>query len=123
MIRGLGSIFQPVTRQFWIVLLLGFGLCWLAFQVWYFRVGAGHQHLNLERARSELPRAEALLQADPRFAEVQVRVFTGSNGSLGFFGKVEKSNDLNTLLRLVAEERFSVPIFWRVLVAKEGHAD
>jgi hypothetical protein len=119
MIHGIGSFNQPVTRQFWLVFLVGLGVAWIGFQAWYYASGKGHQSQNLELAREQLPRAEAIVASDPRFRDVRAGVWTGINGSLGFFGRVETADDLNKLLRAVAKEHFRVPIFWAVKVTAE----
>lgn len=120
MIRGLGSFGQPVTREFWVVFLLGLAFVWLGIREWNASFGNGHQRRNLEIARSELPRADAIVASDPRFQDVRAGVWPGSGGALGFFGRVEAEADLTKLMRAVAKERFRVPIYWQVKVNSEG---
>jgi hypothetical protein len=73
-------------------------------------------HLRLSEER--IPRVRAVLQADPRFTDVEVGMDSG-HGGLAIVGYVEAPDDLFRLMRAVAAERLPVAISWNVRVRAE----
>ena len=79
----------------------------------------GRQRVNMAVAREELPRVQAILDADKRFKDVKTYVYTGQDGAVGLVGTVEKDDDLFRLMKAVAAERLPVAVSWQVQVLAE----
>jgi hypothetical protein len=76
----------------------------------------GRQQTNMEVAHEEIPRVEAILQADQRFKDVKAYVYTGQDGAVGLMGTVKKDEHLFALMKAVAGERLRVAVSWQVKV-------
>jgi hypothetical protein len=84
---------------------------------WYVRLTnppAARQAVNLEIARQQLPRVEALLKSDKRVQEVQAGEYTGQDGAVWLFGHVQAEADLCLLMKSVADLRLPVAVAWQV---------
>lgn len=106
-----------MSRGFWIVLLVAVAATLLLFAAWYPYTDGGRQRLNMAVAQEELPRVQAVLDADKRFNGVKAYVYTGQDGAVGLVGTVEKDEDLFRLMKAVAAERLPVAVSWQVKVA------
>jgi len=78
------------------------------------------QGINMRIAEEKLPQVQAILDADKRFKDVTVFVYTGQNGAVGLQGMVAREEDLFRLMKAIAAERLSVAIYWRIQVFKEN---
>ena len=105
-----------MSRQFWIVLPCAVAATLLLFAAWYPYTSGGRQRYNMQRAEERLPAVRAMLEADPRFREVTAGVYTGQDGAIGLFGRVETADDLFRLMRAVAAEQLPVAVHWQVKV-------
>ena len=109
-----------MSRGFWIVLPCAVAATLLIFAAWYPYTNGGRQQYNMQRAEERLPSVQAILDADPRFKEVHAWVYTGQDGAVGLFGRVETADDLFRLMRAVASERLPVAVHWQVQVRSDG---
>jgi hypothetical protein len=109
-----------MSRGFWIVLIVAVAVILLLFAAWYPYTSGGRQQFNMARAQEQLPRVQALLDADNRFNDVRTFVYTGQDGAVGLFGTVETDNDLFRLMRAVADEQLTVAVHWQVKVLVGG---
>jgi hypothetical protein len=105
-----------MSRGFWIVLLVSVAATLLVFAAWRPYVDVGRQRYNMDVAQRELPRVQALIDADKRFKDVRVYVYTGQDGAVGLIGWVEKDEDLFRLMKAVAAEELPVAVSWKVKV-------
>lgn len=110
-----------MSRDFWIVLIVSVAATLLLFAVWYpytnyLYTSGGRQRYNMAVAEKELPRVKAILDADKRFKEVKVYVYTGQDGAIGLTGTVAKDDDLFRLMKAVAAEHFPIAVSWQVNV-------
>lgn len=105
-----------MSRGFWIVLLVAVAATLLLFAAWYPYTGGGRQRYNMAVAQEELPRVQAVLDADVRFEDVKACVYTGQGGAIGIVGTVEKDDDLFRLMKAVAVARLPVAVSWQVKV-------
>lgn len=110
---------RTVSRSFWIVLLCAIAVTLLVFAAWYPYTREGPQRYNMQRAEERLPGVQAILDADPRFRDVKAGVYTGQDGAVGLFGRVETADDQFRLMRAVAAERLPVAAHWQVQVLGE----
>ncbi len=108
-----------MSRGFWIVLPCGATATILLFASWYPHTAGGRQRDNMRRAAERLPAVQAILDADPRYREVRAGVYTGQDGAVGLFVRVETADDLFRLMRAVAAERLPVAVHWQVRVLAE----
>jgi hypothetical protein len=108
-----------MSRGFWIVLLLAVAATVMLFTAWYPYTGGGRQHYNMAIAQEELPKVQAVLDADKRFKDVKAYVYTGQDGSVILVGTVNTDEDLFRLMKAVAAERLPVVVSWQVKVAAE----
>lgn len=79
-------------------------------------IPGGRQQTNMEVAREEVPRVQAILDADQYFKDVSAFVNTGQDGSVGLAGTVEKDEHLFLLMKAVAAEKLRVAVSWQVKV-------
>jgi hypothetical protein len=105
-----------MSRGFWIVLPSAIAATLLLFAAWYPYTGAGRQQYNMAVAQRELPRVQALLDADMRFKDVKAYVYTGQDGAVGLAGRVEKDEDLFRLMKVIAAEQLPIAVAWQVKV-------
>jgi hypothetical protein len=108
-----------MSRGFWIVLIVAVAATLLIFTAWYPYTSGGRQRYNMAVAQEELPRVQAIIDADKRFKDVKVYVYTGQDGAVGLVGFVEKEADLFRLMKAVAAERLPIAVSWQVKVAEE----
>ena len=79
----------------------------------------GRQTINMRIARKHLPQVQAILDQDARFAKVTIGEYTGQDGALGLWGDVTTDAALSDLMKLVAQEKLPVPVFWGITVRPE----
>jgi hypothetical protein len=108
---------RSMSRGFWIVLPVAVAATLLLFAAWYPYTAGGRQRYNMAVAQEELPRIQALIDADKRFKDVKAYVYTGQDGAVGLVGTVDKDEDLFRLMKAVAAERLPVAVSWQVRVA------
>lgn len=109
-----------MSRGFWIVLPVAVATTLLLFAALYPYTGGARQQYNMAVAREELPRVQAILDADEAFKEVQAGVYSGQGGAVALVGTVPKDADLFRLMKAVAALRLPVAVWWQVQVAAGG---
>lgn len=67
-----------------------------------------------------MSRPLAIVDANKRFKDVKVFVYTGQDGAVGLTGTVEKDEDLFRLMKAVAAENLPVAVLWQVKVLTEA---
>lgn len=102
-----------MSRGFKIALGILLPLVMLIVGWWPWSPG-GRQYLNMRVAARNLGHVKAIVDADPRFAEVTVYVFTGQDGALAVGGQVKTNDDLCELMRAVGKERVPITLVWHV---------
>jgi hypothetical protein len=105
-----------MSRGFWIVLLVTVPATFLLFSAWNSHTSGRRQRYNMAVAQEQLPRVQAILDADKRFKDVKTYVYTGQDGAVGLAGTVEKDEDLFRLMKAVAAEQLPVAVSWQVKV-------
>ncbi|HEX4609437.1 MAG TPA: hypothetical protein VH092_14665 [Urbifossiella sp.] len=108
-----------MRRGSWVVIMCAVVTSLLLFAAWYPYTSGGRQRYNLARAEEHLPKVQAIINSDPRLKEVKIGVYTGQDGAVGLFGRVESPGDLFRLMRAVAAERLPVAVHWQVQVLSE----
>ncbi len=78
------------------------------------------QDRNMAKARDHIPVVQRALGADPRFSKVQLLEYTAKGGSLGVFGSVQTSADLNRLTEIVAATSPPTAVAIRVRVEDDA---
>lgn len=95
-----------------LLLALGLAVGSMSYLWW----SATAQGRAIERARSYLPNAEAVLGSDAAFGRVQASVSTG--GTLVVAGAVDLQADLDRLRASMASIEAEIGVFWVVRVQR-----
>ena len=106
-------------KREWTIIFLT-GVIVFSLQGTWFRLTYQSRQLeNLKIAEKLVPQVEAILATNPRYHKVQVDTYTGMDGALRIGGSVEKTTDLNQLMRLLAEEQLPIALKGSVKVWEE----